>query len=144
MRGYSAIGILNGKTVENIGSLWRTAQNFNCNFIFTIGRRYKKQPSDTGNTSNHVPLFEYLSFEDFYNNRPKNSTIVFIEQAPGAQDIRKFSHPERAIYILGAEDRGIPESLMAGQLKIFIPTPVCLNVAVAGSIVLYDRFLKIK
>ena len=34
---YFGIGIQNGKTPENLGVLWRTAQNMGASFIFTIG-----------------------------------------------------------------------------------------------------------
>ena len=36
-QGYFGIGIQNGKTPENLGVLWRSAQNFGASFIFTIG-----------------------------------------------------------------------------------------------------------
>jgi len=44
---YFGIGIQNGKTPENLGVLWRTAQNLGATFIFTIGNRYAKQACDT-------------------------------------------------------------------------------------------------
>ena len=34
---FFGIGIQNGKTPENLGVLWRTAQNLGASFIFTIG-----------------------------------------------------------------------------------------------------------
>ncbi len=55
----------------------------------------------------------------------------------------KFTHPERAIYLLGAEDTGLPESVQSlCQSIIHIKSPMCLNVAVAGSIIMYDRISK--
>ena len=47
MRGYFGIGIQNAKTDENIGTLWRSAFIMGASFIFTIGKRYKKQATDT-------------------------------------------------------------------------------------------------
>jgi tRNA (guanosine-2'-O-)-methyltransferase len=43
MRGYYGIGIENVKTAENVGTLWRSAYILGASFIFTIGKRYKKQ-----------------------------------------------------------------------------------------------------
>jgi len=40
---FFGIGIQNGKTPENLGVLWRTAQNLGASFIFTIGKRYANQ-----------------------------------------------------------------------------------------------------
>jgi len=142
-RGYFGIGIYHPKTTENIGTLWRSAHNFGADFIFTIGRRYKKQASDTTKAERHVPLFEYESFEDFKNNLPRGCQMVFVEQALGSRNLTHSVHPQSAVYILGAEDEGIPEELMQGYQKVFIETPMCLNVAVAGSIVMYDRSIKI-
>lgn len=141
-RGYYGIGIYQCKTSENIGTLWRSAQNFGADFIFTIGRRYKKQASDTTKATRHIPLFEYQSFEDFKNHLPNGCQIVCVEQTEGARNLKDSCHPESCAYLLGAEDYGIPENLMVGYQKVFIDTPMCLNVAVSGSIVMYDRQTK--
>ena len=138
-RGYYGIGIYMPKTTENMGTLWRSAHNFGADFIFTIGARYKKQPGDTTFASRHIPLYNYQTYEDFSKTLPFNSDLVFIEQTNGSTNLKEFEHPERAIYILGAEDKGVPIEMMKGFQKIFIDTPMCLNVAVAGSIVMFDR-----
>lgn len=141
-RGYYGIGIYHPKTTENVGTLWRSAHNFGADFIFTIGRRYKRQASDTTKAERHVPLYEYLSLEDLKEHLPRGANIVFIEQTLGAKSIKETHHPETAVYVLGAEDEGVPEEMMRGYQKIFIDTPMCLNVAVAGSIVMFDRINK--
>lgn len=141
-RGYYGIGIYHPKTTENVGTLWRSAHNFGADFIFTIGRRYKKQASDTTKASRHIPLYEYDSFEDFKKHLPNGCQLVFIEQVEGSRNLKDIAHPETAAYILGAEDYGIPEDMMQGYQKVHIETPMCLNVAVAGSIVMYDRQTK--
>lgn len=138
-RGYYGIGVYHPKTTENIGTLWRSAHNFGADFIFTIGKRYKKQASDTTKASRHIPLFEYESFEDFKSHLPNGCQVVFIEQADGSKDLKNFSHPETCAYVLGAEDYGVPEEIMRGHQKVQIESPMCLNVAVAGSIVVFDR-----
>ena len=143
MRGYFGIGVYNIKTEMNLGTLWRSAQNFGASFIFTIGRRYKKQASDTLKTSKHIPLYEYQTLDDFYEHMPKDCLLVCVEQEDKAKNLKDFSHPERAIYLLGAEDYGLPEKIMKGHSVVYIDTPMCLNVAVAGSIVMYDRFSKL-
>ena len=141
-RGYWGIGIYEPKTKDNIGTLWRSAHNFGADFIFTIGKRYQKQRSDTMKAERHIPLYEYESYDDFKEHLPKGCEIVFVEQTEGARDLRQVCHPESAVYVLGAEDYGVPEELMRGHQKVFIGTPMCLNVSVAGSIVMYDRSAK--
>lgn len=65
MRGYYGIGVYHPKTSANIGTLWREAYLYGADFIFTIGRRYKKQSSDTTKTIRHLPLWEFKTFEEF-------------------------------------------------------------------------------
>ena len=139
-RGYFGIGVYGAKTEINIGTLWRSAHNFGASFIFTIGARYKKQCSDTTKAWKHIPLFNYKTFTEFNNLRPCDSPLIAIEQTNKSKSIREFKHPERAIYLLGAEDYGIPSKILEKcQDVIHISTPMCLNVAVAGSIVMFDR-----
>jgi tRNA G18 (ribose-2'-O)-methylase SpoU len=57
--------------------------------------------------------------------------------------LEKFKHPERCIYLLGAEDHGIPPEIMDkcnGSVQLL--GDYCMNVATAGSIVMYDRAVK--
>lgn len=131
-RGYLAIGIYNGKTIENIGTLWRSAHNFGADYIFTIGDRYTKQRTNTTKAEKHIPLFHYVDWKDFIRHLPENSEVVCVEQIEGAVDLKRFNHPERGVYVLGAEDKGIPSEVAKGYRKVFIDTPICLNVAVAG------------
>lgn len=141
-KGYYAIGIYEPKTETNIGTLWRSAHNFGADFLFTIGRRYAKERSDTTKAGRHIPLYDYKDWEDFISHLPDGCELVCVEQADGARELSAAVHPERAVYVLGAEDYGIPPDKMRGHQKVFIDTPMCINVAVAGSIVMYDRSLK--
>ena len=63
----------------------------------------------------------------------------------GGRDISTFVHPERAVYLLGAEDHGIPIQYL-NQCPYHISLPSVrtnsFNVAVAGAIVMFDRNIK--
>lgn len=145
MRGYFGIGIFHGKTAENIGTLWRSANIFGADFIFTIGKRYAHQCTDTMATPKHIPLFEYKDWNDFFGHTPYNCPVVAVELDKRARPIKNYVHPERCIYLLGAEDHGIPpEVLDKCQEVIQLPGDYCLNVSTAGSIVMYDRIIKEK
>jgi len=143
-RGFYGIGIYHTKTKENVGTMWRSAHNFGANFIFTIGRRYQHQSTDTTKAWRTVPLYEYLDFTDFYNHLPKDCRLIGIEQTDTSRDISDFIHPPRCVYILGAEDHGLPDEILARCYDVVhINTPMCLNVSVAGSIVMFDRRIKL-
>lgn len=143
MRGYCGVGVLNMKTKINYGTLFRSAYAFGADFIFLIGKRFKKQCSDTTQSHRHLPLFEYPTFDDFYSHIPYDCRLVSVEICDGARLIRNFCHPKRAVYLLGQEDGSLPKEILDKSFGIIkIPTHYCLNVAVAGSIVLFDRFNK--
>ena len=143
MRGYFGIGILNGKTVSNLGVLWRSANVFGAGFIFTIGDRYKKQCSDTMNTPKHIPLLHFKDFSDFYEHLPYDCQLIGIELDKKSEGIKEFAHPERCVYLLGAEDNGLTREARDKCHKLVqLPGDFCLNVSVAGSIVMHDRTMK--
>jgi len=141
-KGYFAIGIYETKEHGNVGTLWRSAMNFGADYIFTIGARYKPQRTDTTKSWRNIPLFAYKDWDDFLAHVPKAADLVFVEQDEDAKPIGVYQHPKQAIYILGAEDHGVPRDVMQGHRKVEIDTPMCLNVASAGSIVMYDRKVK--
>ena len=85
--GYYGIGIYETKEKENVGTLWRSAQNFGADFIFTIGARYRKQRSDTTKTWRNVPLFEYADFGDFLKHIPRDAELVFVEQTDESRQL---------------------------------------------------------
>lgn len=142
-RGYFGIGILNGKEPANIGTLWRSAGILGADFIFTIGERYKHQATDTARTPRHIPLYHYRDVYDFMSHLPTGCPVVAVELADNAVPLQDFQHPRRCIYLLGAEDAGIPADVL-GQCSTTVQLigEHCYNVAVAGSIVMYDRATK--
>lgn len=137
---FFGIGLQNGKTPENLGVLWRTAQNLGASFIFTIGRRYANQASDTHNAVKSMPYYHYTDFSDFISHLPKGVRIVGIEKTEQAENLDNFEHPRRCVYLLGAEDHGLTkEAIEKSHFLVQFPSIYSLNVAVAGSIVMYDR-----
>lgn len=142
--GYCSIGIYHPKTEVNIGTLWRTAYQLKVSYIFTIGKRYELQQSDVWNTQLRIPLFNYDTFDDYKKNLPKQCRIVAVEI--GGKPLRTFHHPGICSYLLGAEDHGLPSSILE---KCYTTVSIesqrkelSYNVAVAGSLVLYDRYIK--
>lgn len=142
-RGYFGIGIEHAKTEYNIGTLWRSAQIMGAAFIFTINNRYKKQSSDTMKTFRHIPLIHYSNFSDFYCHLPYDCMLIGIELDERAIEINRFEHPERCVYLLGAEDHGLTkEALNSCHSIVQLPGDFCMNVSVAGALAMYDRITK--
>lgn len=145
-RGFFGIGVYEPKWDSNIGTLWRHARLYGADFIFTIGKRYKKQPTDTSDTPRHIPLYSYKDTDDFMDHLPQGCELVCIEQCVDSKSLPSYCHPERAVYLLGAEDHGIPLETLGGNTVVEIPAKEAqsMNVSVAGTLVLYDRFVKLK
>lgn len=142
-KGYCGIGIYNPRHDCNIGTLFRSAYCLGADFTFTVGRPYKKQASDTVDSARHLPYFHFPSKEDFIKNIPKGARPVIVEIDPKAVPLGRFIHPPQAVYILGNEGGGLPKDWLTKFLIVQIVSRVCLNVSVAGSIVLADRMQKV-
>lgn len=119
----------------------RSAYCFGAAFVFTIGRRYTRQSSDTVHADKWIPCYNYSSIDELRKASPKDCMLIGVEQTLDAKNLTNYTHPDRAIYLLGAEDHGLPlKDLALCDEIIQIPgCSHCLNVASAGSIVLYDR-----
>lgn len=142
-RGYYGIGIMNGKTPENLGTLWRSALIFGASFMVSIGKRYKVQASDVLKSYRHIPLYSYETFAACYANLPHDCQLVGVELDARAVPLEEFSHPARCLYLLGAEDHGLSKEARERCHKLIeLPGEFCLNVAVAGSIALYHRHVQ--
>lgn len=143
--GYFGIGIENVLSDQNLGSLWRSAVLFGASYIFTIGKKYKLQNTDTVKSHQNIPLFQYNDFDDFYNTMPKDCKLIGIEIDDKSINLVNYDHFDRCIYLLGSESNGLSKTAIDHcHDMIYIPSSGCLNVSVTGSIVMYDRIAKSK
>ena len=142
-RGYVGIGIYNGKRTYNFGVLVRTARVFGADFVFSVGHR---NPGETSSVRAElsIPVFHFETLELFVASIPANARLVCVELAPGAVDIRTYEHPDRAVYLLGPEDGALPASIMRQRDTVLLPGAYPLNIAMAATVVLYDRLLKVR
>ena len=140
-----AIGVDHPKHEVNIGTLWRSAYAMGAAMIFTVGRRYepRQQHGDTVKAHRHIPLLHFATWDDYRAHAPFGWVPVGVEIGREATPLPEYKHPDRAVYILGAEDGGLTNVAAAlCRDLVVIPSRYCLNVAVAGSIVMYDRAAK--
>jgi tRNA(Leu) C34 or U34 (ribose-2'-O)-methylase TrmL len=140
MRGYSCIGLDNAKYSLNIGSALRAAGVYGAGFVAVSGKRYSGAKTDTMKAHKHMPLIET---DDLYKLVPYSCVPVAVEILDGAIPLPKYTHPERAFYIFGAEDQTLGERVLSWcRDKVYIPTNGCMNLAATVNVVLYDRLLK--
>jgi tRNA(Leu) C34 or U34 (ribose-2'-O)-methylase TrmL len=141
--GYFAVGVVGLKTEPNLGTLWRSAWQLGAAYIFTVGARFTKQSTDTYQTWTRLPCFEHKDWGAFCQASPYAAPWVAVEM--GGTPLEDFVHPQRAVYVLGSEDTGLPESVVrACAMHVSLPCvrDPSFNVAVAGSLIMYDRVAK--
>ena len=142
--GFFGIGVHNSKSVENVGTLWRSAFMLGASYLFTIGGRNAwEKTADTYKSWRRVPAFRYDDWAAFCASAPFSTEWVAVEQ--GGTPLEQFRHPERALYVLGAEDAGLPAAVVracAHCVSLDGVRAASYNVAVAGTLVMYDRMQK--
>jgi len=146
-RGYFGIAVWMPKHEVNVGSLWRTADSYGAAFLGTVGRRYRHQSSDTGRAEIHTPLVHYRDLDDLIEHLPKGCPLIGVELDPRAIPLDRFAHPLRGLYLLGAEDHGLPTEVIDRchyLVEIAAVTHNSLNVAVAGGIVIHSRYVALR
>ena len=68
--------------------------------------------------------------------------MVGIELTDDAVMLPTFRHPPQAAYMLGPEKGDLsPDILARCDHVVKIPTKFCINVSLAGALVMYDRHL---
>jgi len=140
MRGYFAIGAERISKPMNLGNLLRSAHAFGAKFFFTIGAHPKafEAKSDTSKAPLHLPVYHWAQASEMI--LPLRCKLVGIELIEGAIELPAFRHPLYAAYVLGPELGMLSDGLLGRcDYVIKIPAAFCINVAMAGAIVMYDR-----
>ena len=124
----------------NLGNLMRSAHAFGAAFTFTIGANYSSHEAyaDTSRSQLHLPHYNWHDLNEIAF--PQGVKLIGIELVEGAIDLPSFRHPLRAAYVLGPERGSLSDPLLERcDYVVKIPTSFCVNVAMAGAIVMYDR-----
>ena len=143
MRGYFGIGVEHISKPMNVGNLFRSAHAFDADFVFAIAPAVNLkeiQKSDTSQAAKHLPLYEYASVAEM--NLPRGCQLVGVELFDDAAELPSFTHPERTAYILGPEMGSLSPALIERcDHVVKIPTKFCVNVGIAGAVLMYDRLI---
>lgn len=142
-RGYFGLGVEGISKPMNAGSLMRTAHAFGAGFVFSVSPYVDMRGmnhADTSGTAAQVPYYQWDSPSEII--LPKGCQMVGIELIDDSIPLPSFRHPERAAYILGPE-RGSLSAQMVDRCDYVVQIPMhfCVNVGIAGAIVLYDRMI---
>ncbi|RJF83302.1 TrmH family RNA methyltransferase [Azospirillum cavernae] len=143
MRGYFAIGVERISKPGNLGNLMRSAHAFGASFFFAIDPEPDLRETklvDTSGATMHLPLYVHDRVADF--TLPKDCALVGVELTDDAIELPSFRHPTRAAYVLGPERASLSQPLIDRcDFVVKIPMAFCVNVGVAGALVMYDRMI---
>jgi tRNA G18 (ribose-2'-O)-methylase SpoU len=144
-RGYFGIGVEESSKEGNLGNLVRSAHSFGASFFFAIAPAVNVRAvraTDTSGAFDHLPFYKFDTVADM--TLPRGCALVGVELTPDAVALPSFRHPACAAYVLGPEMGSISPALQARcDHVIKIPMKFCVNVGVAGAIVMYDRLVSL-
>ena len=145
MRGYFGIGVEGISKPMNLGSLLRSAHAFGAGFAFTIGAVFDAKAAAQSDTSAAVASLPFHAFGSLDELQlPHGCRLVGVEFRDDASDLPSFTHPSQAAYVLGAELSSLsPDLVERCDFLVKIPTKFCVNVAIAGALVMYDRMISL-
>lgn len=145
MRGFFGIGAEGISKPMNLGALMRTAHAFGASFVFSVdaeSRIREAYKSDTSKSAEHVPYYQWDAIEEM--SLPRGCQLVGIELTPDAVDLPRFRHPRAAAYVLGREKGDLTDEMLSQcDHVVKIPTRFCINVSLAGALVMYDRLISL-
>jgi len=145
LRGFFAIGVERISKPMNLGALLRTAHAFGASYAFTVAAAFDARQvrvSDTADSAQHLPVFSYPDIDGL--DLPRGCQLVGVELTDDAVALPSFRHPQAAAYLLGPERGSLsPEAEARCQHVVKIPTRFCINVSLAGALVMYDRHVSL-
>ncbi len=147
-RGLRSMAIAGWNTSKehNVGTLVRTAHAAAAQEVVLVGdREWNIEAAKTAQDFTDVTILESeTAFLDHVRDR--GWSLVAVELDDRAVSLFEAEYPENPCFLLGAERDGLPRSLIdAAEMVVQIPQwglVPCLNLAVAGSIVMYDYLAK--
>ncbi|MBU0801106.1 MAG: TrmH family RNA methyltransferase [Alphaproteobacteria bacterium] len=144
-RGYFGIGVQESSKEGNLGNLVRSAHSFGASFFFAIAPSVNVRAvraTDTSGAFDHVPFYQFDTVAGLM--LPRGCALVGVELTPDSIELPSFRHPPAAAYVLGPEMGSLSPDLQAKCDHIIkIPMKFCVNVGVAGALVMYDRLISL-
>ena len=144
MRGFFAVGAEGISKPMNLGNLVRSAHAFGASFVFLVNAEYgvRKSSSDTSQAEFQLPVYDFASADAL--SLPRGCRLVGCELVDDAVDLPSFRHPLQAAYVFGPERSSLSPAMLARCHHVVrIPTRFCINLAVAGAVVMYDRVVSL-
>ena len=143
----------NVRSMENVGSFFRTADAFRIEAIYLCGitaRPPHREIHKTALGADESVDWKYFetTAEACEHLKAKGYRIFAIEQIENSIKLDDFTAPEQSAYVFGNEVDGVDDAILEYcEQAVEIPqegTKHSLNVSVSGGIVMYNLFKDLK
>ena len=126
----------------NLGNLVRSAHAFGASFVFLVRAEYSLREVDLRHVEGRAAAAGLR-----LPGRGRDAAAAWlpaggVELVEDAVQLPSFRHPQNAAYVFGPERGSLSPAMQARcDHLVRIPTRFCINLAVAGAVVMYDRML---
>ena len=132
---------------HNVGTLVRTAHATAASEVILLGEReWNIEAARTADLYTNIIQLPAETQVLLAHLKAHDWNLVAVELDETSTNLFEASYPPRPCFLLGAEIGGVPKELLdSAELIVQIPQwglVPCLNLAVAGSIVVYDYLAK--
>lgn len=138
--------LINPKYSHNLAAAIRAASCFGISRLIWTGARVDPGPLDRLPREERMKGYRDVSWS--HHERPfdhfrSDMIPVCVELLENSEPLTTFAHPDRALYIFGPEDGGVPQVYRRLCHRfVHIQAHHCLNLAAAINVVLHDRKAK--
>jgi tRNA G18 (ribose-2'-O)-methylase SpoU len=144
MKPAILLGHLSNK--NNEGMIIRTAEAMGINLVMNLSKNKKFESSTKHDRHMHF-VFQESTDKFIKFCKENNHSIVCLENTENAVFLPEANYPKNPVFVTGNEKEGVPKEILEqADLVVKIPQAysycVCMNTAIACSIVLYDWFQK--
>ena len=127
----------------NLGNLVRSAHAFGASFVFLVARRVQPARGELRHVAGRAAAAGLRLRRTSRRCGCRAAAGWWaVELVDDAVDLPSFRHPLNAAYVFGPERSSLSPAMLARcDHVVRIPTRFCINLAVAGAVVMYDRML---
>ena len=143
-----AVALVDPKFPHNVGAAVRAASCYGIRQVWFSGDRVELRGARGYRLPREERMRGYQEVElrqsdAFFDAFEPDVVPVAVEVRTGSESLIDFEHPEKALYVFGAEDGSLGKAVLRHCHRfVIIPTRHCTNLAAAVYTLLYDRHAK--
>jgi tRNA(Leu) C34 or U34 (ribose-2'-O)-methylase TrmL len=143
----TAVILVDPKYPHNVGNAFRACAALGASTLFVTGQRAQWETTGKGQRlpreermKSYNGKVELVREERPFDYLDTGVVPVAVEISPTAEPLAFFQHPDKACYVFGPEDGGIPKAIRALCHRfVILPTDHCINLAAAVNCILMHR-----